>query len=394
MNFKAAICRTCRHQLPKQLPQQPPCPVCGARRWISHPDLPSLNIAHIDCDSFYASVEKRDRPDLANKPVIVGGRERGVVTTACYVARLHGVRSAMPMYTALAKCPKAIVIKPRMGLYREVSRHIHNAMKRLSPIVQPVSIDEAYIDLRSSHRLHGKPPFEVLLDFQDWVLSNLRLTISVGLSHNKLLSKIASDLEKPRGFSVLGPSDGANFLADKSTRILWGVGPAFAKTLATKGIYKVGDLRRFTEPELTKLFGTTGRQLSNFSHGLDSRPVKNEKTSKSVSSETTFKEDLSALNDLKPILANLSERVASRLVRKGLVARTLAVKLKTHDFRTFTRQRKLIAPTMNTKSLNEASLELLRKELSRAPFRLMGLSASDFTELEGAQSASQNRLLY
>ncbi len=387
-----AICRTCRLSAPVQNPQ-PPCPNCGGRRWLSHPELPHLHIAHIDCDAFYAAVEKRERPEWADRPVIVGGRARGVVTTACYVARLYGVKSAMPMYTALAKCPHALVVKPRMGLYRQVGLEIRDAMRRLSPQIQPLSIDEAYVDLSASQRLHGQAPYEVLLAFQDWVATHMGLTLSVGLAHNKLLAKIASDLEKPKGFSVLGPKDGAEFLTDQPVRILWGVGPALAKSLARRGILTVGDLRRFSEAELSQAFGSLGPRLADFARGHDPRPVRSDRISKSISSETTFHRDLSALGDLEPILTRLAGRVASRVARARLQGWTLTLKLKTHAFQTFTRRQKLPAPTDAQDLLREVGLTLLRKELPKGPFRLMGLGLSDFARAADFAAPPQSPLL-
>ena len=386
------LCRSCRQpQLRGQ--HQEPCRVCGARRWLAHPDLRDLTIAHIDCDAFYAAVEKRERPEWADKPLIVGGRRRGVVTTACYIARMYGVKSAMPMFAALAKCPHAIVTKPRMKMYRDVGLEIRDAMRRLSPQIQPVSIDEAYIDLSQCQRLHGKPPFEVLLDFQDWVSQHMGLSISVGLAHNKLLAKIASDLNKPSGFSVLGPSDGAAFLRDKSVRILWGIGPAFAKSLARRGIFKVGDINRFSEAELTQYFGSMGPRLAAFGRAEDPRQVRYERASKSISSETTFDQDLSALTDLRPILARLAGRVAARTTRAGVLGWTLTLKLKTEDFQTFTRRQKMSAPTQNEHDMARLGETLLRAELPKGPFRLMGLGLSELVSDRSHTAAPQQSLL-
>ncbi len=347
----------------------------------------------MDCDAFYAAVEKRDRPDWTDRPLIVGGRSRGVVTTACYVARLYGVKSAMPMHTALAKCPHAIVVKPRMRLYRDVGLEIRDAIRRLSPQVQPLSIDEAYVDLSSSQRLHGQAPYEVLLTFQNQIATQMGLTLSVGLAHNKLLAKIASDLEKPNGFSVLGPKDGAEFLTNQPIRILWGVGPALARSLARRGILTVGDLRRFSEAELSQVYGSLGTRLAAFARGHDPRPVRYDRTSKSISSETTFDRDLGALDDLEPILTRLASRVASRVTRARINGWTLTLKLKTHAFQTFTRRQKLPAPTDAQDQLRNVGLALLRKELAKGPFRLMGLGLSDFVAANHVAVPLQNPLL-
>lgn len=371
-----AICRACRHGQSLSH-SHATCQSCGRRSWLQHPDLSKLHIAHIDCDAFYAAVEKRERPDWADKPLIVGGRQRGVVTTACYIARMYGVKSAMPMFTARAKCPDAIIVKPRMGLYRDVGLQIRDAMRRLSPLIQPVSIDEAYVDLSPSQQLHGKAPYEVLLDFQDWVAANLGLTISIGLAHNKLLAKIASDLEKPSGFSILGPSDAQDFLADKSVRILWGIGPAFATSLARRGIHTVGDLRRFSPAQLTDWFGSMGPRLAAYGRGEDSRRVRNTRTSKSISAETTFGSDLGALEDLAPHIERLAGRVSARAVRADLKGWVLTLKLKTEDFQTFTRRQKMNHPTQDEADMIALAKTLLRAELSRGPFRLLGLGISE-----------------
>ena len=373
-----AHCRLCRHVQPF-VSRASVCACCGGRQWLSHPDLADLTIAHIDCDAFYANVEKRERPEWQDKPLIVGGRQRGVVTTACYVARMYGVRSAMPMFEARARCPKAVIVKPRMKLYRDVGLEIRNAMRRLSPKVQPVSIDEAYVDLSNAQRLHGKAPFEVLMDFQDWVAQTVGLTISIGLAHNKLLAKIASDLEKPRGFSVLGPSDGQSFLADKPVRILWGIGPSFAKSLARRGILKVGDISRFSEAELNEQFGTMGPRLAAYARAEDPRHVRTREPTKSISAESTFGTDLSKWSDLQPQLARLAGRVASRAQRSTKPGWVVTVKLKTEDFQTFTRRQKLPNPTYDEATLLAAAEALLRGELGRGPFRLLGLGLSDFS---------------
>lgn len=386
------LCRICRHRQ-ELIDLTHACDKCGGRSWLQHPDLDDLTIAHIDCDAFYAVVEKREHPEWTDKPVIVGGRQRGVVTTACYIARLYGVKSAMPMHTARAKCPKAIIVKPRMSLYRDVGLQIRDAMRRLSPQIQPVSVDEAYIDLSASQRLHGRQPYELLLDFQDWVAGHLGLTISVGLAHNKLLAKIASDLDKPRGFSVLGPSDGAEFLRDKSVRILWGIGPAFAKSLAKRGIHRVGDLQRFSESELTQHFGSMGPRLAAYGRAEDPRRVRYDRTSKSISSETTFGNDLGAFDDLQPILGRLAGRVIARTQRACLRGWTVTLKLKTEDFQTFTRRQKLPEPIDDEATLLKIGEDLLRKELSRGPFRLMGLGLSEFASREEQRPPPQQAFL-
>ena len=387
-----AHCRLCRHIQPFTSTAAT-CAACGGRQWLCHRELDQLTIAHIDCDAFYANVEKREHPEWRDKPLIVGGRQRGVVTTACYIARMFGVRSAMPMFEARARCPHALIVKPRMALYRDVGLEIRKAMRRLSPKIQPVSIDEAYVDLSDTQRLHGKPAFEVLMDFQDWVAEHLGLSLSIGLAHNKLLAKIASDLEKPRGFSVLGPSDGQAFLADKPVRILWGIGPSLASSLSRRGILKVGDLARFSEAELSRLFGSMGPRLAAYAQAEDPRKVRSREPTKSISAETTFYTDLSALEDLYPNLKRLAGRVASRAQRSSQAGWVVTIKLKTEDFQTFTRRQKLPQPTFDESTLLAMGETLLKREMGRGPFRLLGLGLSDFSDHGVEKTAAEASVL-
>src|SRR6056297_998173 len=218
------------------------CPACRSPRVIAHAELYDLSIAHMDCDAFYASVEKRDNPELADKPVIIGGGRRGVVSTACYVARIRGVRSAMPMFKALQLCPDAVVVKPRMAVYAEVSRAIRAMMEDLTPAIEPLSLDEAFLDLTGTARLHGAPPAVMLAKLVKTMREELGLTGSIGLSHNKFLAKIASDLDKPHGFSVIGAGETDEFLRDKPVGLIWGVGQATRTALDAAGIRTFTDL--------------------------------------------------------------------------------------------------------------------------------------------------------
>jgi DNA polymerase-4 len=214
------FCRDClKGQQPEGLRR---CRACGSPRLVYHPELNDLTLAHVDCDAFYAAVEKRDNPDLIDKPVIIGGGKRGVVSTACYVARIHGVRSAMPMFKALEACPQAVVIRPDMEKYTRVGREIRAIMEELTPLVQPISIDEAFLELRGTELLHHDPPARVLARFARRVEQEIGITISVGLSYCKFLAKVASDLQKPRGFSVIGAAEAVSFLADKPVTMIWG----------------------------------------------------------------------------------------------------------------------------------------------------------------------------
>ena len=281
--------------------RRPRCPACGSPRVLSHPELRSLSIAHLDCDAFYASVEKRDDPSLLDKPVIVGGRHRGVVSAACYVARIYGVRSAMPMFKALDACPHAVVIKPDMKKYAAVGGEIREMMRSITPQVEPLSIDEAFMDLSGTERLHRAPPAETLARLAKHVEETIRVTVSIGLSYNKFLAKVASDLDKPRGFHVIGQAEAIRFLAEQPVSILWGVGKTLQRKLIADGIRTIGDLQPFEETELMRRYGSIGQRLARFSQGRDNRRIEPGSVVKSVSNETTFDADISDVDVLAPL---------------------------------------------------------------------------------------------
>ena len=301
-----AFCRDCFWQGEEAVRR---CPKCGSPRIVAHLDLASLAIAHMDCDAFYASVEKRDRPELRDVAVIVGGGRRGVVTTCCYIARIKGVRSAMPMFKAIQLCPEAVIIKPDFAKYRAASKQILGMAGELTPLIQNLSLDEAWMDLSGTERLHGSPPAITLAKLQARIEAETGLTVSIGLAPNKFLAKVASDLDKPRGFSVIG-SEAQAFLASKPVGILPGVGPAMVASLEKSGFRTVGDLARADIKELAERFGTHGLRLARLSRGEDHRAVNPNEERKGISAETTFNEDLSALTDLEDVLAELSEKVA------------------------------------------------------------------------------------
>ncbi|HEY2749808.1 DNA polymerase IV, partial [Phenylobacterium sp.] len=310
-----AFCRDCFWQGAQALNR---CPACGSPRIVAHEDLASLSIAHMDCDAFYASVEKRDRPQLRDQAVIVGGGKRGVVTTCCYIARISGVRSAMPMFKALKLCPEATVIKPDFSKYRAESRRIMDKLGALTPLVQPLSLDEAWLDLNGCERLHGGPAAWVLARAQGEIEREVGITVSVGLAPNKFLAKIASDLDKPRGFSVIGAAEARTFLAGKPVAILPGVGPAMVRSLEAHGLRTVGDIAR-TEPRvLADRFGAHGLRLAQLSQGQDARAVDPDQDRKSVSAETTFDEDYADLPSLEDRLWPLCEKVARICRRDGI----------------------------------------------------------------------------
>jgi DNA polymerase-4 len=346
-----------------------------------HEHLADLSIAHMDCDAFYASVEKRDRPELRDVPVIVGGGHRGVVTTCCYIARMSGVRSAMPMFKALKLCPKATVIFPDFAKYKTASAAIFAKVRALTPLVQPLSLDEAWIDMSGTETLNGGCPAKVLARLQNQIETEIGLTVSIGLSANKFLAKIASDLDKPRGFAVIGQQEAQAFLAPKPVSILPGVGPALAQSLEKAGHRTVGDLAQADAKDLTRRFGTYGLRLWQLAQGQDSRPVNPDQVRKSVSAETTFSTDLCRLEDLTDALWPLCEKVARQLRSAAITGRVATVKLKTADFKLVTRRKTLAVPCQTAKLLFAAGRELLAAEVRGETYRLIGIGLSDLVDL-------------
>jgi len=378
---EAGFCRDC---LALQKGRLPRCGVCGSPRLVRHAELYRLAIAHVDCDAFYAAVEKRDNPSLKDKPVIIGGGKRGVVSTACYIARIQGVRSAMPMFKALEACPEAVVIKPDMEKYVQVGRQVRAMMQMLTPLVEPLSIDEAFLDLSGTQKLHDAPPALVLGRFAAEVEKEVGITVSVGLSYCKFLAKIASDLQKPRGFSVVGEAEARGFLADKPVSFIWGVGKAFAATLEKDGIRTIGQLQRMEQGDLMRRYGVMGNRLYHLSRGEDDRRVQPERKAKSVSAETTFETDLASADDLVPILRRLSEKVSGRLKKSGLAGRTIVLKLKTQDFRIRTRNRRLSDPTRLADRIFATGLDLLGRETDGTRYRLLGIGVTELSDAERA----------
>ncbi|MFN7163385.1 MAG: DNA polymerase IV [Hyphomonas sp.] len=353
------------------------CAACSSLRIVSHPALMTLAIAHVDCDAFYAAVEKRDNPELRDRPLIVGGGTRGVVTTCCYQARLYGVRSAMPMFKALKLCPEAVVVPPNFAKYHEAGRAIRSRMDALTPLVQPVSIDEAYLDLSGTERLHGLPPAASLARLALEVEKQVGVTVSIGLSSNKFLAKTASELDKPRGFAVLAPEDAESFLADKPVGFLHGVGPKFAESLNRDGYHTVEDLQRTELRDLIRRYGETGEWLKRCAHGRDNRPVSPHDDRKSVSSETTFFEDTADLALLEDHLWRLSVKTADRAKAEGVVGVVVTLKLKTSDFKPITRRISLHAPTQLAQEVFRTARPLLAKEAGgRVKYRLIGVGLS------------------
>lgn len=355
------------------------CPTCASRRIASHPELFSLSIAHIDCDAFYASIEKRDDPALADRPVIVGGGVRGVVTTACYVARTYGVRSAMPMFRALAACPEAVVIKPNFQKYSSVARQIRELMGRLTPIVEPVSIDEAFLDLSGTERIHKKPPAASLAHLQKQIKREIGITVSVGLSCNKFLAKMASDFDKPHGFSVIGAAEAKDLLSAMPVGAIWGVGAITARRLNFDGFVTIGDLQKADAASLVRRYGEIGSRLVDLSHGRDRRRVSPQRETKSVSSETTFNSDIRDLKELEDILWRLCERTSSRMKSGNFTGRVVTLKLKTPDFKTITRRATLPHPSNLARTAFEVARTMLGEAAGARAFRLIGVGYSELS---------------
>jgi DNA polymerase-4 len=355
------------------------CPSCRSHRLVRHAELASLAIAHLDCDAFYASVEKRDRPELRDVPLIVGGGQRGVVTTCCYIARMSGVRSAMPMFKARQLCPQATVLPPDFGKYRTESRRIMEKLRRLTPLVQTLSLDEAWLDLTGADRLHGGPPALTLARLQAEIEADIGITVSIGLAANKFLAKIASDLDKPRGFAVVG-AEAQAFLSAKPVGILPGVGPQFVKTLESDGYRTVGDLAAADLKRLADRYGVHGLRLSQLAHGRDARPVNPGESRKSLSSETTFESDISSIAELEDILWPLCEKVARQARAEAIGGRVVTLKLRQIDFRIVTRRRTLPFATQTARTLFTAAREMLRAEADGRPWRLIGVGISDIVE--------------
>ena len=380
----SALCRECGSLAPAP-PESGRCASCGSPRLIEHAELDTLSIAHIDCDAFYATVEKRDRPELADQPVIVGGGQRGVVLACCYVARLYGVRSAMPMFKALAACPHAVIIRPNMAKYREVGRAVRAEMRQVTPLVEPLSIDEAFLDLTGTEPVNGASPAQALVALVRKIERTLGVTASIGLSYNKFLAKIASDLDKPRGFAIIGRDDASSFLADKPVGLLWGVGAAMQRRLAADGIALIGQLRALDDREMARRYGKMGLRLAHLARGEDPRQVEAISRAKSISAETTFAHDESDEEVLARTLWPLCEQVSARLKSTGLAAGTATLKLKTSDFHIRTRSRKLADPTQLADTLFRTARRLLAGEAEGTTrFRLIGVGADALVSAETA----------
>jgi len=362
------------------------CRSCGSPRLLRHPELDRLSIAHVDCDAFFASIEKRDRPELAGRPVLVGGGVRGVVTAACYVARLRGVRSAMPMGQALKACPDAVVIRPDFPKYVAAGRAVRRLMTQLTPLVQPLSIDEAALDLSGTESLHGAPAALTLARLARRIETEIGITVSIGLAANRLRAKIAAGRDKPRGFCVFG-EEAAVQLAGESVRLLPGIGPAQQRTLDKRGIRTLGDLQRLDPAEAGRLLGDDGPALVSRAWLKDSRAVDPRREAKSIGAETTFDTDLADPAGLERHLWRCCEKVARRLREAGMAATGITLKLKTSGFVLRTRAARLRAPSRLPDVLFDALRRPLGREADGTRFRLIGLSSHGLVPLEQADAA-------
>jgi len=393
------LCRDCQHLFVTQDDTQgdtqddrggdEPCPDCGSRRTIAHEELTSLTLAHIDCDAFFTSIEQRDNPDLRGKPVIVGGdSNRGVVAACSYETRKFGVHSAMAMVQAKKLCPHAIIVPHRMEAYQTASKQMRQIFLSMTPMVEPASVDEAYLDLSGTEAYHQMPASALLAGATLEIEREIGVTVSVGLSYNKGLAKIASDLDKPRGFSIIGKAEAQAFLANKSPAIISGIGPVLVRKLSDHGITTIGALRQFDELELMKRYGKSGQRLARFARGEDNSKVTTSRATKSISAETTFASDIKDPGELARRLWPLCEKVSKRLKAGDQAGRTIVLKLKTANHQILTRNRKLPEPTQLANTIFEAAKPLLRKEANGRPFRLIGIGVADITSPREADQPS------
>jgi len=370
----SAFCRDCLADAKEGAAR---CGACGSRRIAAHPELHALSIAHLDCDAFYAAIEKRDNPDLIDKPVIIGGGRRGVVSTACYVARISGVKSAMPMFQALKLCPQAIVIRPNMAKYAEAARGVRALMKALTPLVEPLSLDEAYLDLAGTERLHGMSPAKTMARLVARIEREIGISASIGLSYNKFLAKLASDLDKPRGFAVIGRAEAKSFLREKPIGFIRGVGAVTQGKLAKDGITRIAQIQDSDVTQLAKRYGNTGFWLHRMANAEDSRVVDPDAEMKSISGETTFETDIFDFDELEDILWDQAERVSARAKASEMGGRTVTLKLKTANFKSRTRSTSLEAPTQLADRIFRIAREALLREADGTAFRLLGVGISN-----------------
>ena len=374
-----SICRECLSTFDSKVLY---CANCESLNLISHKEIEKLDIAHVDCDAFYASIEKRDNPKLKNSAVIIGGGKRGVVATACYLARIKGVRSAMPMYKALKLCPSATIVKPNMSKYRDASRKIQNLMNQLTPLTEPISLDEAFLDLSGTKKLHKKIPAVLLAELSKKINQEVGISVSIGLSYNKFLAKICSDLDKPKGFSLLGRGDSKKFLSSQPVEILWGVGKILKRKLNDDGIKTISQIEELGIKEVINRYGSIGSHIYSLSQGKDLRRVVPQRQIKSISHETTFENDISDKEVLEKKLWSLCEKVSKRSKEKGLGGQTITLKLKTKEFKLISRSCTIDEPTQIGELIFQNSKTLLDREDDKIKYRLIGVGISNLKESE------------
>jgi DNA polymerase IV len=379
--------RLCRDCLRKGSNDSARCAHCGSPRTVSLEDMGALTIAHVDCDAFYAAVEKRDDPSLNDKPLIVGGAgPRGVVATCCYIARTFGVRSAMPMSRARALCPHAVVLPPDMAKYARVGHEIRARMMALTPLVEPLSIDEAFLDLSGCEPSNGAGPAETLVRFARRIEIEIGVTVSVGLSYCKYLAKLASEVNKPRGFASVSREEAKAWLAPQSVERLWGIGKVGRERLERSGFRVIGDLQRIDERDALLRLGEDGLRLWRLAQGRDDRSVSPQRETKSVSSETTFDRDIADKAELTRVLLAQCDRVATRLRKEGIAASGVTLKLRLADFSLRTRSRSGLRATQLAPRLFAAARPLLDAQPDGIAYRLLGLAATELASAEGADA--------
>lgn len=381
-NKKSKIITVCRECFKTFNEKKEFCNKCYSANLISNNEIENLNIAHVDCDAFYAAIEKRDNPKYKNFPIIIGGGKRGVVATACYIARTRGVKSAMPMYKALNLCPDAIIIKPNMQKYKKASKVINNLMKEITPLVEPLSLDEAFLDLSGTSRLHKKIPAVLLAELSKKIQKKVGISVSIGLSYNKFLAKICSDIDKPRGFSIINRLEAQSFLKDKPVEVIWGVGNTLKNKLNNDGIRTIGQIREMDCSELIVKYGSIGSHIHKLSNAEDVREIKPYRKVKSISHETTFEKDTNDEVFLKKILWSLCEKVSDRAKEKGLGGSTINLKIKTKDFKLISRSITIEEPTQIAEIIFQTSKLLLSREIKKNKFRLLGVGLSNLKDSE------------
>ncbi|MGB0541448.1 MAG: DNA polymerase IV [Hyphomicrobiales bacterium] len=381
-NKKSKIITVCRECFKTFNEKKEFCNKCYSANLVSNNEIENLNIAHVDCDAFYAAIEKRDNPKYKNFPIIIGGGKRGVVATACYIARTRGVKSAMPMYKALKLCPDAIIIKPNMQKYKKASKVINNLMKEITPLVEPLSLDEAFLDLSGTSRLHKKIPAVLLAELSKKIQKKVGISVSIGLSYNKFLSKICSDIDKPRGFSIINRLEAQSFLKDKPVEVIWGVGNTLKNRLNNDGIRTIGQIREMDCNELIVKYGSIGSHIHKLSNAEDTREIKPFRKVKSISHETTFEKDTNDEVFLKKILWSLCEKVSDRAKEKGLGGSTINLKIKTKDFKLISRSVTIEEPTQIAEIIFQTSKLLLFREIKKNKFRLLGVGLSNLKDSE------------